>query len=304
MFGSCNLVRNFKLLNMRILTSILLLSLFLSVGCASKKFKDVEYLQPDLTTVRKPTLNIFIPKNGKKDNPVLLFVHGGNWSSGDKKTYSLLGRNFAKKGITTVIVGYTLSPYANYDQMAMEIGKAVEWADKNISKYNGDPNQIYLTGHSSGGHLVALVGTNPRYLHDKSIVKGIILNDAFCLDMKSYLEVVPPTEDKFYLSTWSSNPKAWKDGSPIYHLDKTDPPFMVYLGEKTYDGILITNEMFMCELNKIQPEVQPIYLKNMKHVPMVVQYFFPWNKRFDEVIEFMGKNREGKKQEQLADSGL
>lgn len=279
----------------------LFLSLLFAVilgSCASKKHSDIAYLEPD-PTCEKPTLNIFTPRNSRPGNPVLLFVHGGNWSSGDKKTYSLLGRNFAKKGITTVIVGYTLSPYANYDEMAIEVGKAVEWTHKNIAAYKGDPNQIFLSGHSSGGHLAALVGTNPRYLKDKSMVKGIILNDAFCLDMKSYLEVCPPTDEKYYLTTWGKDPKAWKNGSPIYHLDKTDPPFMVYLGEKTYDGILITNEMFMCELNKVQPDVRPIYL-NMKHVPMVVQYFFPWNRRFDEIIDFMEKNKATRPLDQLA----
>lgn len=284
---------------MRILTSILLLSLLFSVGCASKKYQDVAYLAPD-PNCKKPTLNIFTPRNNKTDNPVLLFVHGGNWSSGDKKTYSLLGRNFAKKGVTTVIVGYTLSPYANYDEMATEVGKAVEWTHANIAAYKGDPNQIFITGHSSGGHLAALVGTNQKYLKDKHILKGIILNDAFCLDMKSFFEVVPPTDENFYLSTWTNDPKVWKNGSPIYFLDKTDPPFMVYLGEKTYDGILITNEMFMCELNKVQPDVKPIYLEKMSHVPMVVQFFFPWNKRFEEVIDFMQKNKHSESQNQIA----
>jgi arylformamidase len=282
-----------KLLNLQ-----LLLLIFLVTGCASKKYKNVSYLNEDINKV-PPTLNIFSPRNSKNDNPVLLFVHGGNWSSGDKKTYSLLGRNFAKKGVTTVIVGYTIGPNANYDEMATQVAKAVEWTEANISNYKGDPNQIFLTGHSSGGHLVALVGTNPKYLRDRSVVKGIILNDAFGLDMKSFFEVIPPSANKKYLATWGTDPEAWKNGSPIYFLDSNSPPFMIYLGKKSYDGILVTNDMFLSELHNYQPEVLPIVL-NKKHIPMVLQFFFPWNKRFAEVVDFMEKNKGQRNTDHLA----
>lgn len=260
-------------------------------SCASEKYKNVAYLETAAQD-KNPTLNIFKPRNSKfKNNPVLVFVHGGNWNSGDKKTYGFFGRNFAKKGITTVIVGYTLSPNATYNIMAQQVAKAVEWTKENISKYNGNPNEIFLTGHSAGGHLVALVGTNPKYLKDKSIIKGIILNDAAGLDMKNYLEEFPPSLKDDYLATWSNNPETWKQASPIYFLDKNTPPFKIYTGgTKTYKSIQVSNERFLKELHKFQPNVQDIVL-NKKHVTMITQYFFPWSKRFNEIIEFMNDQK-------------
>ena len=259
-------------------------------SCASKKYKNIAYLSN--SDSENPTLNIFKPRNKKfTNNQVLVFVHGGNWNSGDKKIYGFFGRNFAKKGITTVIVGYTLSPKADYNDMANEVAKAVEWTKENISKYNGNPDEIFLTGHSAGGHLVALIATNPKYLKDKSIVKGVILNDAAGLDMKNYLEENPPTTQDDYIKTWSNNPETWKDASPIYFLNKTSPPFMIYTGgTKTYESIQVSNERFIKELHKFQPEVQPIVL-NKKHVAMMTQYFFPWSNRFDEIVDFMKKNK-------------
>lgn len=277
---------------MRLLKIILSLFMIFSItSCVTKKIKNVSYLESENSNNTQPTLNIFTPRSSKKtNNKVLLFVHGGNWNSGDKKIYGFLGKNFAKKGITTVIVGYTLSPKSNYNDMAIEVAKAVEWTKDNISKYKGNPNEIFLTGHSAGGHLVALVGTNPKYLKDNSIIKGIILNDAAGLDMKHYLEEFPPTQEDNYLATWTSNPETWKDASPIYFLDKNSPPFMIYTGgTKTYQSIQVTNERFLKELHKFQPNVQPIVL-NKKHIPMILQYFFPWSKRYNEVIDFM-KNK-------------
>lgn len=274
---------------MKISLIIVALFMVLSVtSCATKKYKNVSYLESDVSKDKLPTLNIFSPRNSEsKNNDVLIFVHGGNWNSGDKKLYGFFGRNFAKKGVTTVVVGYTLSPKADYNNMAIEVAEAIKWTKENISKYNGNPNSIFLTGHSAGGHLIALVGTNSKYLKDKSIIKGIILNDAAGLDMKHYLEEFRPTQKDDYLTTWTANPETWREASPIYFLDKNSPPFMIYTGgTKTYESIQVSNERFINELHKFQPNVQPIVL-NKKHVSMMTQYFFPWSKRYDEIVNFI-----------------
>ena len=270
-----------------ILGSLLLLS-----SCASIKHQDISYLKETNTTKEQPTLNVFSPRNSKYENtPVLVFVHGGNWNSGDKKTYGFLGRNFAKKGITTVIVGYTLSPDANFDTMASQVGQAVMWTKNNIANYKGDPNKIFLTGHSAGGHLIALVGTSYKYVTEKNLIKGIILNDAAGLDMKHYLEEFPPTVKDDYLTTWTNDPDQWRYASPIYFIDERTPIFMIYLGSKTYPSITTANERFLKELHVFQPKVEPIIL-NKKHVPMMTQYIFPWSKRYSEIIDFMESKKE------------
>jgi acetyl esterase/lipase len=267
---------------------IVLLHAFLLVNCSSKKSTNVSYLNStDKITAQQPQLNVFVPrKSNKTKAPVLIFVHGGNWNSGRKGTYDLLGRNFASKGVITVIPDYTLSPEASYDDMVRQIVCAIQWTKKNISQYNGNHNSIYITGHSAGGHLGALAVMNPKYGIDAGSIAGIILNDAAGLNMKNYLEENPPTDKYDYLTTWTSNPQQWKDASPIYFIDKNTPPFLIYVGDKTYHSIKIANNSFATALHPFQPDVTPIRL-NKKHVPMVVQYFLPWSNRFDEIIDFM-----------------
>ena len=270
-------------------TVIVLLSGFLFVGCVSKKFTDVSYLKVSTvaTVESTPKLNVFVPRNSKsKRLPVLIFVHGGNWNSGRKGTYDLLGRNFARKGVITVIPDYTLSPNANYDGMAQEVAQAIQWTKNNIIKYNGNPNSIYVTGHSAGGHLVALAVMNPKYGIDSAAISGIILNDAAGLDMKKYLEETPPTATEDYIATWTTIPAKWKDASPIYFLNKNTPPFLIYIGDKTYSSIKVGNNRFLSALHSFQPQVTPIAL-NKKHIPMVLQYFWPWSDRFKEITNFM-----------------
>lgn len=274
---------------MRFTFAVLVLLL---VSCSSKKIKDVSYLQTTVSGVSdSPRMNIFVPRNPKAaQNPVLIFVHGGNWNSGRKGTYDLLGRNFAKKGVVTIIPDYTLSPDADYDAMTKQIAAVIQWAKDSVSKYKGNPNEIFITGHSAGGHLGALAVMNPKYGINSAAISGIILNDAAGLDMKHYLEENPPTATDDYLTTWTKKPNNWQQASPIYFLDKNTPPFLIYVGDKTYTSIKIANSRFVDALQPYQPNVTPIRL-NKKHVPMVVQYFWPWSNRFDEVIKFMDSHR-------------
>ena len=256
-------------------------------GCSTKKFKNITYVT---SVENKPLqLNIFVPRHTKnKKLPVLVYVHGGNWNNVKKNIYGFFGRNFAKKDVVTVIPSYTLSPGADYDQMTSEIASAIKWVGTEISTYGGDPKKIFVTGHSAGGHLVALATMNPKYGIREGEVSGIILNDAAGLDMNYYLQQNLPTWENDYLTTWTNDPKEWKNASPIFFLNDKTPPLLIYVGTKTYPSIKVANERFVKALNNYHKDVNPIFL-NKKHVPMILQYIWPWNKRIDETVDFMNK---------------
>ncbi|TXD47720.1 alpha/beta hydrolase [Polaribacter sp. IC073] len=255
-------------------------------SCASKKISDISYLKESKALVASfPKLNVYQTRKSK-DNPVVIFIHGGYWNEGRKGIYGFLGRNFAKKDVVTIIPNYTLSPNGNYNTMAKEVAAAIKWTHENIEKYNGNPDQIFLMGHSAGGHLIALVGTNPKYLEDRDIVKGIILNDAAGLDMYSYLKKYPPTKNHNYDVTWTGKEENWKDASPIYFVSEKTPPIFMITGTKTFPSIISQNKGFLEKLNKFQPNVK-INFQSKKHIPMMRQFFWPWNKNYKEILEFI-----------------
>jgi arylformamidase len=268
-----------------------LLSITLLASCASRKTSDIPFMESSVAFVKSlPELNIYQPRKSK-NNPVVIFIHGGYWDEGDKDIYGFLGRDLAKKDVVTVIPNYTLSPNGNYDSMAKEVAAAIQWTYDSISKYHGNPKQIFLMGHSAGGHLIALTGTNPKYLKKADImIKGIILNDAAGLDMYSYLKENPPTTDHSYDVTWTKDPEKWKDASPIYHLTKKTPPFLLFVGTKTYPSIISQNEDFVKKLNEYQPKAEINFLKK-KHVAMMSQFFFSWNKNYKKIIDFIDINK-------------
>jgi arylformamidase len=101
---------------------------------------------------------------GLSGAPVLLFVHGGAWAFGDKSGVNALPGYAERNGFLLMSADYRLTPQVDAGGEAEDIAAAFAWAKANAARYGGDPNRIVLVGHSSGAHLVVLVGVDPTYL--------------------------------------------------------------------------------------------------------------------------------------------
>ena len=130
-------------------------------------------------------LDVFSPK-GARNRPVVFFVHGGGWMIGDKDMFGLyrgVGRFFARKGYVAVLVNYRLSPGVKHPEHVRDVAQAFAWTRRHIGEHGGAADQIFLAGHSAGGHLVSLLATDPRYLkapelklgdRDRAAIRGVI----------------------------------------------------------------------------------------------------------------------------------
>lgn len=199
---------------MKYLFFVITVFLFVFSSCAVLKTKNIVY-----NTKHDLRLDVYSPKKVDKPKKVLVFIHGGNWVHGKKSIYKFFGKGFAKKGIVTVIINYRLSENVTYDSLTINSAMAVKWVKQNIGQYNGDTNSIFVSGHSAGGHLAALIATDDSYFNKLNIrnpIKGTILIDAFGLDMYTYLSTNKSDYSKRYYSLFSQDPEIWKKGSPIF----------------------------------------------------------------------------------------
>jgi acetyl esterase/lipase len=133
----------------------------------------------------RQALDVFAPR-GAKDCPVVLFVHGGAWVFGDKNFFGLyrsVGQFLARHGVVAVLINYRLSPLVRHPEHVKDVARAFAWVRRHAGEYGGDPDQIFLCGHSAGGHLVALLATDARYLQgpdlrltaaDRAALRGVI----------------------------------------------------------------------------------------------------------------------------------
>jgi acetyl esterase/lipase len=274
--------------------------LFLSVtillvsGCAFKRVvrsRNITYLNADPAEHKTgQQLSIFAPRKHTVPRDVFVFVHGGNWNSGNKSTYNFLGNRLARKGIVAVIIDYPLSPKANFVEMAKDAALSVRWVKNHIADYTGNPERIFVSGHSAGGHLAALITIRHEYFDTLGVenpIKGAILIDAAGLDMYGYLMKEKVYDHQTYMQTFTSNPVRWKEASPLYYLHAAMPPMLIYMGAKTYTSIAESNKKFVAALKAFVPVPDFHILKNKKHIAMISQFLNSGNPRYGEIIRFM-----------------
>ncbi|KAG0250500.1 hypothetical protein BG011_008288 [Mortierella polycephala] len=92
--------------------------------------------------------------------PVVVFIYGGAWSSGSKWMYTLMGARLRSMGYVVIVPDYSIYPDGKIKDMEQDVKMAIQWAHKNCENFGGDPNRLYIMGHSAGAHLCALTVLN------------------------------------------------------------------------------------------------------------------------------------------------
>jgi acetyl esterase/lipase len=156
--------------------------------------------------------------------PVLLFVHGGGWSIGDKAHAAGDKARWANsKGWAFASANYRLVPQATVEQQAADVANAIAWLRANAAAQSLDPDRIVLMGHSAGAHLVALVGTDPQYLKaagvPMGVVKGVVLLDGAGYDVPTQASAEMNLVNPMYEAAFSKDPRRQAALSPTRHAD-------------------------------------------------------------------------------------
>ena len=118
-------------------------------------------------------LDVF-PADGRGPAPIHVFVHGGYWHRLDKADFSFVVRGLRPAGALTVVINYALIPSVDLDTLVAQCRRAVAWVHEHAAELGGDPARLFVSGHSAGGHLTAmLLATDWRTLgRPADTVKG------------------------------------------------------------------------------------------------------------------------------------
>jgi acetyl esterase/lipase len=189
--------------------------------------RNVPYLEGPEADPVLHMLDIHRPK-GCQNYPVLFFVHGGGWVQGHKDHlgfYTLLGKTLARHGIGVVSPNYRLSPQVRHPEHMRDVARAFAWTQRNIGKYGGNPQMIFVGGHSAGGHLSALLATDDTYLKAEGMslanIKGAIpISGVFILPDLRMFDVV-----------FGKELLGRQQASPITHIGDNLPPFLILYGD-------------------------------------------------------------------------
>ena len=148
--------------------------------------------------------------------------------------YTHVGEAFALNGIGTAVISYRLSPHVTHPAHAQDVTRALSWVYSTIEKFRGRKDCIYLAGHSSGAHLSALITLDEKYLHNASLVKGVICISGI-YDIPSMVNA--PWGRSFIHTAFGKTPPTWEEASPVYHIKDNMPPFLILTAERDFEPI-------------------------------------------------------------------
>jgi acetyl esterase/lipase len=208
-------------------------------------------------------LDIYAPLKAQKA-PVMVYVHGGGWQRGDKRMIVQRVTCFTDRGWIQVSVNYRLGDDGKHPVNVQDVAAAVAWVHREIAKYGGDADKIFLMGHSAGCHLVSLLATDERRLKAVGLpltaIKGVIALDTQAYDIVALMEKRP---SELYRAAFGVDPAGQRDASPIHHVAKGKgiPPFLIFYsrggGKQVNPGRQRAAEAFQAALREagVQAEV-------------------------------------------------
>jgi acetyl esterase/lipase len=279
---------------------------------AVKAYRDLTYydLRHDPDRDRHQ-LDIYRPK-GESKCPVLFFVHGGGWTIASKDEvlgiygYGTIGRCLAERGLVVVMPNYRLSPGVKHPEHIKDVARAFAWTCKNIADYGGDPERIFVGGHSAGGHLVSLLATDPAYLkaEGRSLkdIQGVIgVSGVYRLEDLDLKELLPAhckrltCDDKVnpIVSVFGKDPDVLKQASPIYHVRPGLPPFLLLNAGLDYCPLRQMAKDFAAALKDNGCEVQTEVIRWRTHETMVfdIAHLTAEPKMIDAVVRFIEQTK-------------
>jgi len=199
-------------------------------GCQSAFFGYVNRGtgEPDATAIyddiRGLALDIYQPQDAAPGAPVVLFFYGGAWQYGERDQYRFVGSRLAENGVVAVVADYRTWPDIGFPGFVEDGARAVRWTRDHAADYGGDPERLFLAGHSAGAQIAALLGTDARRLAavglEPADLAGVIgLSGPYDFTINGKYEAI-------------FGPRAqWPEAMAVRFVDGDEPPFLLIHGD-------------------------------------------------------------------------
>lgn len=231
-------------------------------------------------------LDIYTPKANVEQAPVVVFFYGGSWTHGERANYAFVGRALAERGIVAVIADYRLYPEVTYPDFVEDSAKAVAWTRKHIKTYGGDPDRLFVMGHSAGAYNAAMLALDPRWLAREGVSNHIISGWIGLAGPYDFLPIKDPEIQRAFLF-----PNTPRDSQPINHINAGSPPALLLASnkDKEVDPKRNTGGLAM-KLREAGLPVRELYFSRTTHGSLVGAFAKPLRSLapvIDEVVMFV-----------------
>ncbi len=261
-------------------------------------FSDLVYKTAGSRALR---LDLYRLKRSRSPLPVLVFIHGGAWKSGDKRDYSVYLLPFAAKGYVTVSVAYRFSREAPFPAAVQDVLGAVNWIKNHAEEYGMDAERIALIGGSAGGHLAMMAA----YAAKAPLLHSECDGDPARLKVRAVVSIYGPSDlttpvarensavVRFLGKTWDQAPELYAQASPLFWIDGQDPATLLFHG--TLDELVpvAQSDSLTARLQKAQVPVVYHRLRGWPHTMDLSQRvndycFYHMNAFFEKYLKQSG----------------
>ncbi len=192
-------------------------------------------------------LDLYLPE-GRKDFPIIVWFHGGGLEGGCKDDASAIATCFAQEGLAVAVANYRLSPRVAYPAYVDDAAASVGWVVKHIGEYGGNTNAVFISGHSAGGYLTAMLGMNSRFMAKYGVNTSDIAG------------IIPISGQTFTHYTVRKergipNPQTTPivdEAAPCYHVRKDAPPVLAICGDQDAPARAEENRYFIAALKAVE----------------------------------------------------
>lgn len=194
-------------------------------------------------------LDLWLPAARGGKAPLVMFVHGGGWKRGskDNAASNSAPAHFTGLGYAYAAINYRLVPAATVEQQAADVAAAVATLKARAAGLGIDASRIVLMGHSAGAHLVALVGTDERYLRSAGLsfadIAGVIPNDGAAYDVPAQMKDGNRFMQSTYSEAFGTDPARQRALSPTLQAAAPNAPRFLLLHVQRSDGVRQANEL-------------------------------------------------------------
>jgi acetyl esterase/lipase len=245
--------------------------------------------------LHKNALDLYLPNT--RNFATVVFIHGGSFVAGDRKEYHRIGEAFQREGIACAVVSYRLMSDSLWPAQPRDVARAIDWVAEHIASRGGDPSRLFVVGHSAGGHLAALVCSDPRYLHEYGmdlnevsgcVAIGSMMSDGGSLDELSSGEQLRIFRTDPYFKIFGST-EQFANALPIKHVNSKMPPFLLLLGDQElYDPPKLESvREFVAECRDKRVQAQYKIIENRSHMGVIEQMVNADDPAFQSVVEFI-----------------
>lgn len=172
--------------------------------------------------------DVYLPEN-RTNAPIIVMVHGGAWTDGDKQEDGVARAKagyFVARGYIFVSLNYRLLPKSDPLIQAADVALGIANIQKNAAKWNGDSNKIVLMGSGAGGHITALLSSNPSLASDQgaSIWAAAVVLETAAFNVPA---IMSSSHHALYDTAFGSNVEFWEDSSPTHIIDASGVPILI-----------------------------------------------------------------------------